>query len=136
MRPLPSFPPKKPFHALRPASQTRLVATRKLIGSDDIHAALTHLAETILARHPSPARLIVLGIANGGIALARRLADRLGVPVEPVEAIGFDGDAIEAQWFAYLALRSRRGLPLSFPTTTGAPAPMTGGVFWPCSRGP
>jgi pyrimidine operon attenuation protein/uracil phosphoribosyltransferase len=54
------------------------VATRKLIGSDDIHAALTHLAETILARHPSPARLIVLGIANGGIAVARRLADRLG----------------------------------------------------------
>ena len=61
----------------------------------------------------------------------RRLEERLQVRVEPVEAIGFDGDCVEAQCFAYLALRSRRGLPLSFPTTTGVPQPMTGGVFWP-----
>jgi len=54
------------------------VATRKLIGSDDIHAALTHLAESVRARHPSSAGLIVLGIANGGIALTRRLAARIG----------------------------------------------------------
>ena len=51
----------------------------------------------------------------------RRLTERLQVKVEPVEAIGFDGDSIEAQCFAYCALRSRRGLPISFPTTTGAP---------------
>ena len=49
----------------------------------------------------------------------RRLAERLGVTVEPVEAIGFDGDAIEAQCFAYLALRSRRGAPLSLPDDDG-----------------
>ncbi len=64
----------------------------------------------------------------------RSLAERLGVPVEPVEAIGFDGDAIEAQCFAYLAMRARRGLPISLPDTTGVPAPMTGGVFWPGRR--
>ena len=46
---------------------------------------------------------------------APRSPSGCGVPVEPVEAIGFDGDAIEAQCFAYLALRSRRGLPLSLP---------------------
>ena len=50
-----------------------------------------------------------------------------GAPVEPVEAIGWDGDVIEAQAFAYLAVRSRRGLPLSWPGTTGAPAPLHGG---------
>ena len=63
-----------------------------------------------------------------------RLAERLGVRVEPVEAIGFDGDAIEAQCFAYLGLRSRQGAPLSFPTTTGVPKPMTGGRFWPAAE--
>jgi hypothetical protein len=48
-----------------------------------------------------------------------------------VGAIGFDGDSVEAQCFAYCALRSQRDLPISFPTTTGAPKPMTGGVFSP-----
>jgi anhydro-N-acetylmuramic acid kinase len=50
-----------------------------------------------------------------------------GVPVEPVEAVGWDGDAIEAQAFGFLAVRSLRGLPLSVPSTTGVPVPTTGG---------
>jgi anhydro-N-acetylmuramic acid kinase len=53
---------------------------------------------------------------------------------EPIESMGYDGDVIEAQCFGYLALRSRRGLPLSLPTTTGAPRPMQGGVFWPAPK--
>ena len=44
-----------------------------------------------------------------------------------VAAFSSVGDMLEAQAFAYLAVRSRRGLPLTFPTTTGAPRPMTGG---------
>lgn len=56
------------------------------------------------------------------------LTDRLGVPVEPVEAVEWNGDALEAQCFAWLAVRSERGLPLSLPETTGVPAPMPGGV--------
>jgi anhydro-N-acetylmuramic acid kinase len=57
------------------------------------------------------------------------LAQRLGVPVDPIETAGCDGDALEAQAFAYLALRSLNGLPLSLPSTTGVPRPMTGGVL-------
>jgi anhydro-N-acetylmuramic acid kinase len=87
-------------------------------------AALKHVPR-------APARWLVGGGGRRNPNLMRRLAERLQVKVEPVEAIGFDGDSIEAQCFAYCALRSRRGLPISFPTTTGAPAPMTGGVFWP-----
>ena len=87
-------------------------------------AALAHVPQ-------APARWLVGGGGRRNPNLMRRLAERLQVSVEPVEAIGFDGDSIEAQCFAYLALRSRRGLPLSFPTTTGVPKPMTGGVFWP-----
>jgi len=47
----------------------------------------------------------------------------------PAEAVGWRGDAIEAECFAFLAVRVQRGLPISFPTTTGAPRPMTGGVL-------
>jgi anhydro-N-acetylmuramic acid kinase len=47
--------------------------------------------------------------------------------VEPVERVGWDGDALEAQAFAYLAVSSLDGLPLSFPGTTGVKVPMTGG---------
>jgi len=49
------------------------------------------------------------------------------VPVEPVDVMGWDGDALEAQAFGYLAVRSLTGLPLSFPGTTSVPAPQTGG---------
>jgi pyrimidine operon attenuation protein/uracil phosphoribosyltransferase len=53
------------------------VATSKTIGPAEIHAAITRLAAAISARHPSTQRLLLLGIANGGIELARRLAQRL-----------------------------------------------------------
>jgi len=49
------------------------------------------------------------------------------VEVVAAEDLGWRGDAVEAECFAYLAARSKRGLPISFPLTTGVPAPMTGG---------
>jgi len=78
----------------------------------------------------APKRWIVCGGGRRNATLMGQLAEALQTPVEPVETLGFDGDAIEAQGFAYLAIRAFRGLPLSGPTTTGAPAPMTGGVLW------
>jgi anhydro-N-acetylmuramic acid kinase len=59
------------------------------------------------------------------------LARRLGAPVEPVEAVGWRGDALEAEAFAYLAMRSLADLPLSLPSTTGVPAPQRGGRLFP-----
>ena len=47
------------------------------------------------------------------------LAQALPCPVQPASALGWNGDAIEAQAFAYLAVRALEGLPLTFPTTTG-----------------
>jgi len=44
-----------------------------------------------------------------------------------VEVVGWDGDALEAQAFAYLAVRSLDGLPLTVPSTTGVSKPVTGG---------
>jgi anhydro-N-acetylmuramic acid kinase len=51
----------------------------------------------------------------------------LAAPVDPVEAVGWNGDALEAQCFGFLAARAHAGLPLSFPGTTGVSRPMTGG---------
>lgn len=53
------------------------MATPKTIGADDIHAAIQHIAASIAERHRAGDRLILLGIANGGIPLARRLTARL-----------------------------------------------------------
>jgi len=44
-----------------------------------------------------------------------------------VDSVGWDGDALEAQCFGFLAARVLANLPLSFPTTTGVPAPLAGG---------
>jgi anhydro-N-acetylmuramic acid kinase len=55
------------------------------------------------------------------------IARRCAVPVEPVEAVGWNGDALEAEAFAWLAVRVLDGKPLSWPETTGVPAPMPGG---------
>ena len=57
----------------------------------------------------------------------RPLRAALPCAVEPVETVGWQGDALEAQCFAYLAARAARGLPLSFPGTTGVPSPTPGG---------
>jgi anhydro-N-acetylmuramic acid kinase len=56
------------------------------------------------------------------------LENSLQSVVVPAEAQGLNGDSVEAEAFAYLAVRSLRGLPLSFPSTTRVPAPMPGGV--------
>jgi anhydro-N-acetylmuramic acid kinase len=63
-------------------------------------------------------------------AIMDGLALRLGVPVEPVERVNWNGDALEAECFGFLAVRSLLGLPISLPTTTGVPAAITGGELW------
>jgi anhydro-N-acetylmuramic acid kinase len=80
------------------------------------------------AHFPRPAReFLVTGGGRHNPAIMAALARLLAVPVRAVEAVGWDGDALEAQAFAYLAIRSTRGLPLSLPSTTGTPRPMQGG---------
>ena len=74
-----------------------------------------------------PKRLIVAGGGRHNAALMRMISEACGIEAEPIEAVGWNGDATEAEGFAYMAVRSLRGLPISFPGTTGVPAPMTGG---------
>jgi anhydro-N-acetylmuramic acid kinase len=71
--------------------------------------------------------VIVTGGGRHNPELMKALAERLPVPVAPAEAHGWRGDSIEAEAIAYLAARTARGLPITFPNTTGVPKPMTGG---------
>jgi anhydro-N-acetylmuramic acid kinase len=74
-----------------------------------------------------PSALIVCGGGRHNPELMRVLAERAPVPVKAAEAYGWRGDSIEAEAFAYLAARTARGLPISFPGTTGVKKPVTGG---------
>jgi anhydro-N-acetylmuramic acid kinase len=74
-----------------------------------------------------PREVIVCGGGRRNPALMAAIAARLSLPVRPAEDAGWRGDSIEAEAFAYLAARTAAGLPISFPATTGVPAPMTGG---------
>ncbi|PXA98116.1 anhydro-N-acetylmuramic acid kinase [Nostoc sp. 3335mG] len=74
-----------------------------------------------------PERLIVCGGGRHNPAIMRMLRERLGVEAVDADSVGWRGDAIEAECFGFLAARVMRGLPISFPTTTGVKAPMTGG---------
>ena len=74
-----------------------------------------------------PLRWLVTGGGRRNPAIMAALRERLGVAVDPVESVGWDGDALEAQCFGFLAARVQAGLPLSYPGTTGVPHPMPGG---------
>jgi len=74
-----------------------------------------------------PKRWLVAGGGRKNPVMMEGLRRGLGVPVDAVEAESWKGDALEAQAFAYLAARHLAGLPISFPSTTGVPEPMTGG---------
>jgi anhydro-N-acetylmuramic acid kinase len=98
----------------------------------DAAATLAAFSTTAIAQIPLPAAPLRVLISGGGRRnpiLMSGLACAFDVPVQPVEAAGWDGDALEAQCFAYLAVRSLMGLPLSLPSTTGVTKPMLGGAF-------
>ncbi|HET9068901.1 MAG TPA: anhydro-N-acetylmuramic acid kinase, partial [Amaricoccus sp.] len=92
-------------------------------------AALTVACVAEAARHfPEPvARWLVCGGGRRNRAIMAMLGQRTNGEVAPVEAAGLDGDMLEAQAFAYLAVRVLRGLPTSAPATTGVRLPVSGG---------
>ncbi|MPZ38091.1 MAG: anhydro-N-acetylmuramic acid kinase [Rhizobiales bacterium] len=93
-----------------------------------ITAAAIAASRALLPR--PPACWIAAGGGTRNPTLMRMLAERLApAEVETANDVGWSADALEAQAFAYLAVRSLRGLPLTFPGTTGVPAPLTGGVL-------
>jgi anhydro-N-acetylmuramic acid kinase len=76
-----------------------------------------------------PKSWVVAGGGARNLTMMRMLRERLSpASVEAADALGWSADAIEAQAFGFLAARGLKGLPLSYPATTGVPLPMTGGI--------
>jgi anhydro-N-acetylmuramic acid kinase len=98
-------------------------ATLSLLTVEAVARIVPHLPEP-------PRAWIVAGGGARNRTLMKMLAERLApATVETADEAGFSADALEAQAFAFLAVRSMRGLPITFPTTSGAPKPMQGGVM-------
>ena len=124
------------FHRIPPKSLDRndfhgLLAVVAGLSDADAAATLTAAAAAAVARgsehFPAPiSRLLVAGGGRHNGAMMAELAARMP-GVEPVEAVGLDGDMLEAQAFGYLAVRVMRGLPTSCPSTTGVAAAVGGG---------
>jgi anhydro-N-acetylmuramic acid kinase len=76
----------------------------------------------------APALWIICGGGRHNRAIMRGL-EQLLENVQKAESFDLDGDAIEAEAWAFLAVRSLRGLPLTYPGTTGVREPVTGGVL-------
>ena len=123
-RPAPKSLDRQDFHArargVEALSDEDGAATLAAFTVESVVDALRHVPRP-------PQRWLVTGGGRLNGHFMRRLHERLGVPVDPVEAVGWNGDFLEAQAFGYLAVRSSLGLPLSLPTTTGVPHPMPGG---------
>jgi anhydro-N-acetylmuramic acid kinase len=87
------------------------------------------IAEAIDRLPTRPRRLLVVGGGRHNPTMLAMIAARTGLTPEPADAIGWNADSIEAEGWAYMAVRALKGLPISFPGTTGAPHPMTGGTI-------
>jgi anhydro-N-acetylmuramic acid kinase len=125
------------FSRIPPKSLDRMDFTADLVeglSPEDGAATLTAFTAASIARarehFPDPATTwIVMGGGRLNPKLMNELRARVNAPVLSAEDAGWRGDFVEAEAFAYLAARSRKGLPLSLPTTTGVAQQMTGGKF-------
>ncbi len=107
--------------------------------TEDGAATLAAFTVAAIARgavhFPEPPRQwLVCGGGRHNRAIMAGLNGALSAPVKAVEAVGWHGDALEAEAFAFLAVRALRGLPISFPETTNVAHPMTGGTVHPVLR--
>ena len=99
-------------------------ATLTAFSAESIARAIAHFPEV-------PELWIICGGGRRNLTLMAALEARVAAPAVAAEALGFDGDTLEAEAWAYLAVRSLERLPLTFPGTTGVSEAITGGVLAP-----
>lgn len=106
-----------PVHRLSTEDGAATITAFTAVG---VRNALDHLTE-------KPLRLLIGGGGRHNPTMMKLIGEATNVPVEPIDQLGLEGDALEAEGFAYMAVRRLRQLPISFPGTTGVPSAMTGG---------
>ena len=89
------------------------VTDKKLTGATYVHVSFS-------APAAAPAQLV------------ERLSPRVGTEIQlkPADEVGWSAEGMEAELMAYLAVRSSRALPITFPGTTGVAAPLVGGTIF------
>jgi len=88
------------------------------------------LFEQLKISHDGPEENIILsGGGRKNEFLVKKIENKINIPLKLIDDFGIDGDFIESQAFAYLAIRSYHNLPISFPETTGVSKPCLGGVL-------
>jgi anhydro-N-acetylmuramic acid kinase len=105
-----------------------------LLSTQDAAATLTAFTAAAILRalQHMPERPAVAVICGGGArnpTLMQELSSRIPCRVAAADAFGWSVDAMEAQAFAYMAVRRRKNLPITFPLTTGVDAPLPGGLI-------
>lgn len=125
------------FHAPGPKSLDRNAFNLDLLeglSTEDGAATLTDFTARAIAMAgflvpERPEMWIICGGGRRNKTLMSMIAGLVEEAVVPAEAVGFNGDSVEAEAWAYLAVRSLKGLDITFPGTTGVPKPMPGGVL-------
>jgi anhydro-N-acetylmuramic acid kinase len=127
----------QPFFKMAPAKSldrnSFAAITMDALNPGDGAATLVEIIAHSIAEATSwlpeaPKAWIICGGGRHNPAIMNALRKKLP-NVQPAEAYGFNGDSVEAEAWAYLAVRSQKKLPLSFPMTTKVKVPMTGGVL-------
>ncbi len=94
---------------------------------EDGAATLTEFTAEILSKKLTGKNVYLCGGGRKNKYLISRIEKKMNNKFQQIEKLNLDGDFIESQAFAFLAIRSRLNLPISFPETTGCEKPISGG---------
>lgn len=111
----------------------------KDLSFEDAVATLTYYTAKTIAESnrffdQEPQQWIIAGGGRHNKTIMSLLNELVSGSVVPIDQFNIDGDCLEAQGFAFMAVRSLQGLPISFPGTTGVQSPLTGGAFYSSNR--
>lgn len=128
---------QKPPKSLDRNEFAALVSHVDALSTEDAIATLTAFTARSIAKaaehFPLPVKAwYITGGGRHNKTMMHMISNAADMEAKPIETLGYNGDSLEAEAFAYMAVRNRKGLPISFATTTGITQPeLAGGVFCP-----